>query len=68
MNTEEPFYQFDRLKSQLRTMGIEIGEASPWTPVGTIEVLPEDIGTKIKFEENGIFYIDDNKIEHQGFM
>ncbi|CAG9884442.1 hypothetical protein F3B42_14450 [Bacteroides ovatus] len=68
MNTDEPFYQFDRLKSQLRTMGIEIGEASPWTPVGTIEVLPEDIGTKIKFEENGIFYIDDNKIEHQGFM
>ncbi|MCQ1546762.1 HNH endonuclease [Bacteroides clarus] len=68
MDSEEPIYQFDRLKSLLLNMGIEVGEADAWSPVGTIDVLPEDIGTKIKFEDNGIFYFDDNGIKHQGFM
>ncbi len=68
MDSEEPFYKFDRLKTMLHTMGIEVGEAAAWSPVGTIEVLPEDIGTKIKFEDNGIFYFDDNGVKHQGFM
>lgn len=68
MNSEEPFYRFDKFKTLLRSMGIEVGNAAAWSPVGTIEVLPEDIGAKIKFEENGIFYLDDNGIKHQGFM
>ncbi|EYA48171.1 hypothetical protein O1442_20345 [Bacteroides fragilis] len=68
MDSEDPIYQFDHFKSLLSTMGIEVGEASAWSPVGTIEVLSENIGKKIKFESNGIFYIDDNGSEHQGFM
>ena len=57
MDSEDPIYQFDHFKSLLSTMGIEVGEASAWSPVGTIEVLSENIGKKIKFESNGIFYM-----------
>lgn len=65
--SDTPFFLFPKLKGQLSKMGIEIGEANAWRTVGTIEVLPEDIGTRITFENSGI-YFDDNGIKRRGFM
>lgn len=65
---DEPIFSFPKLKEKLSDMGIEIGEAGAWRTVGTVDVLPEDIGTRILFEDGGIFYIDDDGIKRRGFM
>lgn len=65
---EEPIFCFPKLKDKLTSMGVKIGEAGAWRTVGTVDVLPEDIGTRILFEDGGIFYIDDEGIKRQGFM
>lgn len=65
---DKPFYSFPQLKSKLKCMGVNIGEAGAWRTVGTIDVLPNDIGKRILFEDNGIFYIDDDCIKRRGFM
>lgn len=49
-------------------MGIQIGKAGAWRSVGTVDVLPEDIGERILFEDGGIFYIDDDGVKRRGFM
>lgn len=63
-----PICSFDRLKDKLTSMGIEIGKAGVWRTVGTVNVLPEDIGKRILFENNGIYYIDSDGIKRRGFM
>lgn len=65
---DEPIFSFPKLKEKLTNMGIEIGQAGAWRTVGTVDVLPEDIGTRILFEDGGIFYIDDDGIKRRGFM
>lgn len=65
---DEPIFSFPKLKHKLKSMGIEIGQADAWRTVGTVEVLPEDIGKRILFEEGGIFFIDDDGIKRRGFM
>ena len=49
-------------------MGITIGQAGAWRSVGTIDVLPEDIGERIILNDEGIFYIDNNGVQRRGFM
>lgn len=65
---DTPIFGFPKLKDTLSDMGIVIGEAGAWKTVGTVDVLPEDIGTRILFEDGGIFYIDDDGIKRRGFM
>ncbi len=65
---EEPIFTFPKLKDKLQSMGVVIGEAGAWRTVGTVDVLPEDIGKRILFEDGGIFYIDDDGIKRRGFM
>ncbi|MDE5585729.1 MAG: HNH endonuclease, partial [Muribaculaceae bacterium] len=55
-------------KEKLTSMGIEIGEAGTWKTVGTVDVLPADIGKRILFEDGKIFYIDDEGVKRRGFM
>lgn len=59
---------FSQLKECLTRMGIQIGKAAAWTSVGTVDVLPEDIGKRVFFENDGIFYIDDSDVKRRGFM
>lgn len=59
---------FPKLKKQLTNMGIQIGKAGVWRSVGTVDVLPEDIGERILLEDDGIFYIDDDGVKRRGFM
>lgn len=66
--SEEPIFSFPKLKDKLSAMGIVIGHAAPWQTVGTVDVLPEDIGTRILFENGGIYFFDDNGIKRRGFM
>lgn len=69
MNSDtDPIYYFPKLRKCLTDMGIEIGQAGAWHPVGTINVLPEDIGERILFEDDCIFYIDDKGVKRRGFM
>ncbi len=63
-----PIYDFPNLKKSLTYMGVQIGKAGVWRSVGTVEVLPEDIGERILFEGSRIFYIDDEGIKRRGFM
>ena len=49
-------------------MGVKIGQGGTWRSVGTVDVLPEDIGKRIIFEDGGIFYIDDEGVKRRGFM
>ena len=56
----DPICDFPNLKKHLTDMGIQIGKAGAWRSVGTVDVLPEDIGERILFEDGGIFYIDDD--------
>ncbi len=70
-NAEEesmPICDFPSLKKCLTDMGIQIGHAGAWRSVGTVDVLPEDIGKRILFKNNGIFYIDDDGVKRRGFM
>lgn len=64
----EPICNFSSLKKCLTDMGIKIGKAGTWRSVGTIDILPEDIGERILIEDGGIFYIDDDGIKRRGFM
>lgn len=64
----DPICDFPNLKKCLINMGVQIGQAGAWRSVGTVDVLPEDIGERIFFEDGGIFYIDDNGIKRRGFM
>lgn len=63
-----PICNFPNLKKRLTDMGVQIGKAGAWRSVGTVDVLPEDIGERILFEDNRIFYIDDEGIKRRGFM
>lgn len=63
-----PICSFSKLKEQLTAMGINIGTAGAWRSVGTVDVLPEDIGERILFEDGGIYYIDDDGVKRRGFM
>ena len=63
-----PICAFPELKQQLSIMGVNVGEAGIWRSVGTVDVLPEDIGERILFENDGIFYIDDDGVKRRGFM
>lgn len=63
-----PICAFPNLKKCLTAMGIQIGQASAWRSVGTVDVLPEDIGKRILLEDGGIFYIDDDGVKRRGFM
>ncbi len=65
---KDPIYAFPRLKERLTSMGVNIGVAGAWHSVGTVDVLPEDIGERILFEDNGIFYIDNEGVKRRGFM
>ena len=64
----DPICDFPNLKKRLTDMGIQIGQAGAWCSVGTVDVLPEDIGERILFEDGGIFYIDDEGVKRRGFM
>lgn len=63
-----PICDFPNLKKRLTDMGIQIGQAGTWRSVGTVDVLPEDIGERILFEDGGIFYIDNKGVKRRGFM
>ena len=63
-----PICDFPNLKKRLTSMGIHIGQVGAWRSVGTVEVLPEDIGERILLEDGGIFYIDDDGVKRRGFM
>ena len=65
---EKPFFSFPTLKEKLTSMGIVVGKAGAWKTVGTVDVLPEDIGKRILFEDGKIFYIDDEGEKRRGFM
>ncbi len=65
---DKPFFEFPSLKDKLTALGIEIGEAGAWRTVGTVDILPEDIGNRLLFEDGKIFYIDDEGIKRRGFM
>lgn len=64
----DPICDFPYLKKRLTDMGIQIGQAGAWRSVGTVDVLPKDIGERILFEDGGIFYIDDEGVKRRGFM
>lgn len=64
----EPICSFPKLKKYLTGIGVNIGKADAWRSVGTVDVLPKDIGERLFFENGGIFYIDDNGIKRRGFM
>lgn len=64
----DPIYAFPKLKEKLTSIGVNIGVAGTWRSVGTVDVLPEDIGERILFEDGGIFYIDDEGVKRRGFM
>ena len=64
----DPICDFPNFKKSLTDMGIQIGTAGAWRSVGTVDVLPEDIGERILFEDGGIFYIDDEGVKRRGFM
>lgn len=64
----EPIWEFPKLKDKLTEMGVNIGAAGAWRSVGTVDVLPKDIGERILYENNGIYYIDDDGIKRRGFM
>ena len=64
----DPICGFPNFKKSLTDMGIQIGTAGAWRSVGTVDVLPEDIGERILFEDGGIFYIDDEGVKRRGFM
>ncbi len=64
----DPICDFPNLKKSLVNMGIKIGKAGIWRSVGTVDVLPKDIGERVFFEDGGIFYIDDDGIKRRGFM
>ena len=68
LEEESPIFAFPKLKNKLSSMGIEIGEAGAWKTVGTVDVFPEDIGNRLLFEDNKIFYIDDDGVKRRGFM
>ena len=70
LNSSEdtPIFSFPKLKERLMRMGIEIGEAGTWKTVGTVDVLPADIGKRLLFEDGKIYYIDDDGIKRRGFM
>ena len=68
LNDTEPIYVFPKLKEILSLMGVNIGIAGAWRSVGTVDVLPADIGERIFFEDEGIFYIDDEGVKRRGFM
>jgi len=63
-----PICDFPKFKKRLTDMGIQIGQAGAWRSVGTVDVLPKDIGERILFEDGGIFYIDDEGVKRRGFM
>lgn len=63
-----PIFSFPQLKEKLISMGIAIGKAGTWRAIGTIDVLPEDIGKRIIFKQSGIYFIDDEGVERKGFM
>ncbi len=65
---EKPIYDFPKLKQALERLGVQVGKAKPYVSVGTIEVLPELIGTQIKYDADGIYYVDDNGVSHKGFL
>lgn len=65
---EYPIFSFPKLKEKLTSMGIQIGQAGAWKTVGTVDILPEDIGKRLLFEDGGIFYIDDEGVKRRGFM
>ncbi len=65
---ELPICNFSKLKDYLTSQGINIGVAGAWRSVGTVDVLPEDIGERILFEDGGIYYLDDDGIKRRGFM
>lgn len=64
----DPICAFPKLKEKLTSMGVHIGVAGVWRSVGTVDVLPEDIGERILFEDGNIFYIDDEGVKRRGFM
>lgn len=65
---ESPICSFPKLKDLLEDMGIKVGKAEAYTSVGTVNVKIEDIGTRILFEDDKIYYIDDDGIKRRGFM
>lgn len=67
-NEVQPIFSFPKLKEKLSSMGINIGSTGAWRTVGSVDVLPEDIGKRIIFENNGIYYIDDDGVKRRGFM
>lgn len=68
LDSSTPICCFPNLKKCLTDMGIQIGKAGVWRSVGTIDVLPEDIGDRIRLENDGIFYVDSEGGRHRGFM
>lgn len=65
---DKPIATFPKLKNRLAAMGIRVGMAGAWKTVGTVDVLPEDIGNRLLFEEGKIYYIDDDGVKRRGFM
>lgn len=53
----DPICDFSNLKKCLADMGVKIGQAGTWRSVGTVDVLPEDIGKRIFFEDGGFFIL-----------
>lgn len=53
----DPICDFPNFKKSLTDIGIQIGTAGAWRSVGTVDVLPEDIGERILFEDGGIFIL-----------
>ncbi len=65
---EPPFYSFPKLKEKLISMGVVIGQAAPYTSVGTVTISPNEIGKRLFFENGNIYYIDDHGIKRRGVM
>lgn len=69
MEIEKPFYTFQKLKSTLKELGYQIGQAEAYHPIKPIDISISNVkdGT-IEITDKGIFFKTPDGQKHQGFM
>lgn len=67
---EDSIYKFEGLKRLLRSKGYQVDEAKPYETKKGVDIgLEEFRSGRVKFDElGGIKYVDDDGIEHLGFL
>lgn len=69
ISTEEPIYDFDGLKSLLKSKGYRIEKAAGYRPIENKDVDLNELRNNIEFLDDGIFLIDgSNGIRQQIFL